>query len=137
MQCEPPSLDGGQPLADRVDLHDVRARGKKLIRNVLQFRKRKQRLFKKRAAAAREQKDDRVALGQIFRQRERGVRAAQGVFVRHGVPALKARDIRDLTVHVTVLRHDHTAAEIILQTRAGGLRHLPRGLPCRDEVHPS
>ena len=137
MPGEASALDSGKPLADRVDLHDVRARGKKLIRDVLQFRKRKQRLFKKRAAAAREQKDDRVALGQIFRQRERGVRAAQGVFVRHGVPALKARDIRDLTFHVTVLRHDHTAAEIILQTRAGGVRHLPRGLSRRDEVHPS
>ena len=48
------------------------------------------------------------------------------------MPALKARDIRDLTFHVTVLRHDHTAAEIILQTRAGGVRHLPRGLSRRD-----
>ena len=137
MPGEASALDGGKPLADRVDLHDVRARGKELIRDVLQFRKRKQRLFKKRAAAAREQKDDRVAFGQIFRQRECGVRAAQGVFVRHGMPALKARDIRDLTVHVTVLRHDHTAAEIILQTRAGGVRHLPRGLSRRDEVPPS
>lgn len=136
MQGEASALDGGKPLADRVDLHDVRARGKELIRDVLQFRKRKQRLSKSALPPPGNRKTT-VSLSVKSSVSASAASVPRRSFRPARMPALKARDIRDLTFHVTVLRHDHTAAEIILQTRAGGVRHLPRGLSRRDEVHPS
>ena len=49
---EPPALDPRQPFADGVDLHNVRAAGKQLLRHILQLRKRDQRRLKQRRAAA-------------------------------------------------------------------------------------
>ena len=40
---EPPALDAGEPLADGVDLGDVRAAGQHLAGDVLQLRQRYQR----------------------------------------------------------------------------------------------
>ena len=55
-----PALDRRQPLADRVDLPDIRSAGKQLLRDILQFFCRDQRLLKKRAAAAGEQEQHRI-----------------------------------------------------------------------------
>ena len=55
-----PALDGGQPLADGIYLHNVRPAGKKLVRDGLQFRPLHQRLFKQSAAAAGEQEQHRI-----------------------------------------------------------------------------
>ena len=57
---EPPALDAGEPLADGVDLGDVRAAGQHLAGDALQLRQRHQRALKQGGAASGHQKQHAV-----------------------------------------------------------------------------
>ena len=62
---EAPALDGRKALAQRVNLHDVRAAGQHLPGEILQIRSRDERLFKQGRPAARQQKQHGVVGGEI------------------------------------------------------------------------
>ena len=82
------SLDGREPLADGVDLHDVRAAAQELIGDILQFFPRHQRLFEQRTAAAGQQKQHRILCLQIRRQIQRLLGPGKGILIGNGVPRL-------------------------------------------------
>ena len=132
--CEPPSLDPGKPLADGVHLHDVGPAGKELMGDVLQFPAGEQRLFKQRAAAAREQKQYRVLCGQPLHQLQRLFGGRKAVFVRDGMACFITVHPGDLAFDVAILGHDHAAVHPA-QCFHGGAGHLPSGLARRHQHH--
>ena len=130
---EASALDAGEPLADRVDLHDVGATGKELARDVGEFNPGDERRLEKRRTAAGEEEHDRVVRGQTLHEVEDRLRRAERVFVRHGVPRLVADDVRKGMFHVAVLRHDDAAREAVSQDVARGGGHAPGGLAGGDK----
>ena len=123
----PPSL------ADRVDLHDVRAAGEQLARDVGQLAAGDERCLEEGAAAAGEEEDHGVVRGEALHEVERGCRRAEGVFVRNGVSGFVALDARKGMFHVPVLRHDDAVRKTVAQHVACGGGHAPGGLAGGDK----
>ena len=132
---EAAALDGGEPLADGVDLDDVRAAGEQLARDVLQLRAGDERLFKQRAAAAGEQEEHGILRREPLHEVERRLRAEEGVFVRHGMAGLVAVDALDGAHHMAVFGDDDAALDAAAEAVPGGFGHLPGGLARGDEPH--
>ncbi len=132
-QREAPALDGRKTLADGVDLGDVRAAGEQLLRDTLKRGERDKRLFKQCRAAAREQEQNGVVFAKPRDQIECRLCAAQGVFIRYGMPALIAADVWNLALYVVIFCHAHAAVQARAQNLRGTGRHLPRGLACGDQ----
>ena len=135
MTREPAALHRREAFADRVDLHDVRAAGEELRGDVLQFRARNERAFKKRAAAAGEKKEHRVVRREIFGERERLTRGGERVFVRHGVARLAADNAGDRPLRMAVFRDDDAGIDPLAERRHRRRRHAPRRLSGGDEDH--
>ena len=102
--------------------------------DVLQFPAGEQRLFKQRAAAAREQKQYRVLCGQPLHQLQRLFGGRKAVFVRDGMACFITVHPGDLAFDVAILGHDHTAVHPA-QCFHGGAGHLPSGLARRHQHH--
>ena len=129
------ALDSGEPLADGVDLNDVRAAGQQLAGNVLQHCAFHQRLFKQRAAAAGKQEQNRVGFGEIRNQIQRGLSARKGILVRNRMAGLAALEIRD-GAHDMIVFGDHNASvNALAQTVVRSLGHLPGGLAGSYQKH--
>ena len=131
---KPPALDGGKALAHRVDLDNIRPAPQQLAGDALQLRAGHQRLFKQRAAPAREQKHDGIPGVQILGQRQRGAGGGKGVFVRQRVPGFIAGHAGQRALRVAVFGDDGPAVHAgqHLQRGAG---HLPGGLAGRHQQH--
>ena len=133
-QREPPALDGRQPLADRVDLDNIRAAGQKLLRDGLQLLSGQQRFFKQRTAAAGEQEQHGVVRPQTADKRQRPLGGRKAVVVRHRMPGLAAGHAGQWPPDVAVFGDDDPAVHPA-QLRQCGMRHLPRGLARRYEKY--
>ena len=133
-QREPPALDGRQPLADRVDLDNIRAAGQKLLRDGLQLLSGQQRFFKQRTAAAGEQEQHGVVRPQTADKRQRPLGGRKAVVVRHRMPGLAAGHAGQRPPDMAVFGDDDPAVHTA-QLRQCGMRHLPRGLARRHEKY--
>ena len=133
MQCEPPSLDGGQPLADRVDLHDICAAGQQLAGDILQLGKRHQRRLKQRRTAAGDEKQHAVLLLQAARQFQRGLRGAEPGLVRHRMSGLKDAQRADRAAAVVVFGDDCAGRDARAEHGPRRICHGPRGLSDGNE----
>ena len=129
--------DGGEPLADGVDLHDVCAAGQQLPGDVLQLPTGDQRLLEQGAAAAGEEKQHRVRRRQIPHQRQGLPGPGEGIFIGDRMPRLPTGKIGDRAHAVAVFRHHHTCLDAAAQAVVGGLRHLPGGLSGGHQHHPA
>ena len=133
-QREPPALDGRQPLADRVDLNNIRTAGQKRLCDGLQLLSGQQRFFKQRAAAAGEQKQHGVVRPQTADKRQRPLGGRKAVVVRHRMPCLAAGHAGQRPPDMAVFCDDDPAVHTAQhgQRRVG---HLPRGLARRHEKY--
>ena len=126
-----------EPLPDGVDLHDVCPAGQELAGGVLQLTERDQGLFKEGAAAAGEKKQHRVVLPEIFRQRQGGFGGQDAVFIRHGMPCLKAAQPGDGPVKMAVFADDNPLCHWHAENGQRRRGHTGRGLTGSDEKHPA
>ena len=133
---EPPTLYGGQPLADGVHLDDVRPAGQELVGDILKLLRRDQRLLEQRAPAAGEQEENRVLRLQTTGHFQDIPGAAKAPLVRHRVSRLAAYDAGDLAHNVAVFGQHDPAPEGPVQIPDGCGGHLPPGLAhgCQIEV---
>ena len=132
MRGEAAALHGGEPLADRVDLDDVRAAGEELSGDVPQLVQRDQRLFEQRAAAAGEQEEHGVVLAQSLRQFEGSGGRPDAVLVRHGMPCLKEAQRRELPSQMAVFGDDEAVRGGDFQRPQRGRGHTPGRLADGD-----
>ena len=123
------ALDGGQTLADGVHLDDIRAAGKQLLRDILRLLKRHKRGLKQCGAAAGDEKQHAVLRRKPFRQRQRGLRCAHAVFVRHRVSGLKDLQAADGTLTVPVFCNDCAGRNFAAENLIGGVCHDQAAFP--------
>ena len=133
MQREPPALDGGQPLADGIDLHNIRAAGEQLAGDILQLGKRHQRRLKQRRAAAGDEKQHAILLPQSARQLQRSLRGAEPGLIRHRMPGLKDLKRADGAAAMAVFGDDCAGGDARAERVPRRVRHGPRGLSDGDE----
>ena len=132
MRGEAAALHGGEALADRVDLDNIRAAGEELLGDIPQLAQRDQRLLKQRAAAAGEQEEHGVVPAQILRQRE-GRRGRQdAVFVRHGMPCLHEAQRRERIAQMAVFADDEAVFDGGFERPQRGRGHTPGRLADGD-----
>ena len=134
---EPAALDRGEALAQRVHLHDVRAAGEQLLRDVRHLLRGDQRTFKQSRAAAREQEQHGIPLAQPADELQRAARGAVGILIRHGVARLEQLQRTDGTLDMVVFCDDCAAGDRRAQHVIGGLGHLPGGLAGGDQDEPA
>ena len=135
-QGEPSALDGGQPLADGVHLHDAGPAGQQLAGDVLQLCAGQQGLFQQGAAPARQKEQDGVPLTGAFGQVQGGLGGPERVLVRHRVPRLVAGNAGDLPLHMAVLGHHHPGIHAA-KGLDGGAGHGPGGFAGGHQQHPA
>ena len=82
------ALHGGEPLADGVDLGDIRPAGQELSGDMLQLLRIDQRCLKEGAAAAGQEKQHRVLGAQSHRQIQRLPCGGKAALIRDGMPRL-------------------------------------------------
>ena len=128
MLCEAPALDGRKTLADGVHLHNVRAAGQQLARDLLLLGRLDQRQLEKRGAAAGDEKENRVVRAQSGGHFEDLLRGGKGILVRDRVPGLADAQRTDGAARVLVFGDDDAAADPLAERLIGGVRHLPRRL---------
>ena len=122
------ALYGGQPFAQGVDLHNVRAAGQQLPGDVIHFLRRDQGLFKQRRAAAGQQKQDCIRFLQSGRHGQGRFRGVVGVRVGHRMPGFPDRQIADGAHGVAVFGDDDAVVDPFPKDPVRGGGHLPRGL---------
>ena len=133
---EPPALDAGEPLADGVDLGDVRAAGQHLAGDVLQLRQRHQRALKQGGAASGHQKQHPVPCAEAADRRQRRFRGPDGMFIRYGMARLVNGQITDGALAVAVFRHHHALFDGAAQRVVSGFCGLPPGFADGDQHRP-
>ncbi len=134
---EPAALDRGEALAQRVHLHDVRAAGEQLLRDVRHLLRGDQRTFKQSRAAAREQEQHGIPLAQPADELQCAARGAVGILIRHGVARLEQLQRADGALDMVVFCDDCPAGDRRAQHVIGGLGHLPGGLTGSDQDEPA
>ena len=107
-----------------------RPAGQQLPGDVLEFIPGDQRLFKQRAASARQQEQHGVIRRQPAHQLQRLGGGGKAVAVRHRVPCLMAYHPGDFPLDMAVLGHHHPAVHMA-QRLHGGMGHLPGGFARR------
>ncbi len=122
---KPAALDGGEPLADGVDLHDTGTAGQQLAGNVLQLFPGDQGLFKQGAAAAGQQEQHGILFSQVGNQVQGLLGTGEGIFIGDGMACFAAGEIGDGAHDVVILGDHNTALNTLAQTVIGGLSHLP------------
>ena len=130
------ALDGGKPLADGVDFHNVRAAGEQLVRHILQHRPGNQRFFKQGAAAAGQQKQHGVLRLQSGNQIQRFLCAGKRILIRDGMSRLPAGKIGNGAFYMAVFGNNHAAVNAAAQTIVGRFCHLPGGLTRGNQYNP-
>lgn len=134
---KPPALDGGEPLADGVHLHDVRPAGQKALGDGLELLLGDQRRLEEGGAAAGEEKEDGVLRRQAVREGQRLLRGGKGVLVGDGMPRLPDEQGADGALGMAVLGDDDAAVQPPPHAVAGGAGHRPGGLAHGHQHHPA
>ena len=131
------ALDGGEPLAQGVDLHDVCAAGQEILGQLLEIRRGDQRLFKQSRAAAGQQEEDGVLRLQPLHKIQSFLGGGKAVFVRNGMPRLAERQVGDGAFAVAVFGDDDAGVDPAAEEAGSGMSHLPCSLARGDQHHPS
>ena len=134
--CKAPALHAREPLADGVDLADVRPAGEHLARHILKLLAGNQRRFKERGAAAGEQKDNLVPLAQRAHQLEHTLSGPEGVLVRNRMSRLVDLHARNLSPGMLILGDDRAAHQAIAQHPLRRRCHGPRRLADSHQIDP-
>ena len=130
-----PAFHAGKALADGVHLHDVRAAGKELPRDVLQLFSGNERLFKQGTAAAGQQEQHDVLRVQAVDKFQCFLGRGEAVGIRHGVSGFIAAHTGDVAFHVVVFGDDDAVLHGT-QRRNSGVRHLPCRFSGGDQKDP-
>ena len=137
MPGKPPAFHPGKPLAERVDLHNVRPAAEQLGGDVLQFLRRHGRRFKQGAAAAGQQEQHRILRGEVRGHGKGAFGGAEAVLVRHGMTRLANGEIADGAAAVPVLGNDDAPVNPRAQNFVRRVCHGPCRLACRHKEQAS
>ena len=135
-QGELAALHCRKPLADGVDLDDIRAAGQKLGGDILQFLPGNQGLFKQGTAAAGQEEQHGVLLCQIGNQIQGYLGGGEAVFIGNGMPGFITGNAVDGRFHMAVFGDDNSCADAASQNLPGGICHLPCGFSRSHKDHP-
>ena len=130
-------FDGGNTLAQRVDLHDVCAAAHELIGHIGQLVRRAKRLFKQGRAAAGDQQQNRILLLQRLDQCNRPCGGIKGVLVGDGMPGLPYGGAGDRPHVMPVFGDDDAFADGCAERFACRVCHLPSSFAERNQNQPA